>query len=293
MAVSGPAARWPCLPSSRPRPKARSKPAARSCGSRPASRSPRRAGRASRSGRRPSLPRRVQGRGRRASREYRAASPGLALDVRDGEARHADEALAVVADLDVPHLRAAPEVDRARAAGDMAGHRRAQVVRVDLDADDLESLAVDAHRTADAAERFGEGDRGAAVQDAVWLHRTPVHGHPRLEVVLADVGDLDAEVRAHRVALEFPQLFDRELAYPDTHGCTSRFWVSVPAAWPINMPYPPLPGRPSRSPAPRCASRCGASSASAATIPSTRAKWAPRTCARRRSSSPSRPMPSS
>jgi hypothetical protein len=49
----------------------------------------------------------------------------------------------------------------------VAACRGPQVVRVDLLADDLESLAVDAHRAADAAERLGERDGRAAVQDPV------------------------------------------------------------------------------------------------------------------------------
>ena len=40
-------------------------------------------------------------------REYRPASPRLALDDRDRQARDADQALRVVADLDVPHLACA------------------------------------------------------------------------------------------------------------------------------------------------------------------------------------------
>src|SRR5688572_12289772 len=289
MAISDPAAGWPSLPSSRPRAPAR----ARSCGSRPATRWPRRAGRASRSGRRPSRSRAAREEKRHASPEYRPASPRLALDDRDRQARDADHSLAVVADFYVPHLRAPAEMDRARAPGHVAVRRRPQVIRVDLHAHDLESLAVDAHSAADAAERLRQRHRSATVQDAIGLHRASVHRHPRLEVVRADVGDLDAEMLAHRVALEFTELFDRELADPDTHGCPSCFWVSVPAAWPINMPFPPLPARPLRSRAPACASRCGAFSASAATTPSTRARWARPTCARRLSSSRNPPTPSS
>jgi hypothetical protein len=38
------------------------------------------------------------------------------------------------------------------------------------------------------------------------------------EEVGSDLGELDAEVSAHRVVLEIPHFIERELPEPDTHG---------------------------------------------------------------------------
>jgi hypothetical protein len=61
------------------------------------------------------------------------------------------------------------------------------------------------------------------MEDAVGLHCATVHGHPRTDVILADLEEFDAEMLAHRVVLELADLFERELAEPDTHGWLTSF----------------------------------------------------------------------
>jgi hypothetical protein len=101
---------------------------------------------------------------------------------------------------------------------DMALAHRAQVIRVDLLADDLVAAAVDHHRAADAAERLGECDGGAAVQDAIRLHRAMIDGHPGGQAIRLDRNDLDVQLRAHRAAPQLADFVDAELPEPDTHG---------------------------------------------------------------------------
>ena len=64
-----------------------------------------------------------------------ASAGGDACEDRHRESRNADEASLFVLDADVPDLRAAADMDRARRPGHAAAARRADVVRVDLEPD--------------------------------------------------------------------------------------------------------------------------------------------------------------
>src|SRR5215475_15281824 len=77
---------------------------------------------------------------------------GTALDDRHGEPRHTHQPLTLVADLDVPHVAAAAEMERARRRGDGPRGQAAQVIGVYLLPDAKVLLGVDAQHGTDAAE---------------------------------------------------------------------------------------------------------------------------------------------
>ena len=67
------------------------------------------------------------------------------------------------------------------------------MVGVDVETDDVETFRA-AHTGADTAERFCQYYRSAAVDDAHVLLRAVIHRHGGLDVVIADLGDDEADV---------------------------------------------------------------------------------------------------
>src|SRR5690606_4588216 len=101
--------------------------------------------------------------GREVAKPSKCSAP---RDDRQGQAGNAGQPAAVVLDADFPDLGAAPDVQRARGAGDPAFAHAGQVVGVDLDADHALAL-VHAHPAGGAAQGLGQQHRGAAVEQAV------------------------------------------------------------------------------------------------------------------------------
>src|SRR5690606_24424193 len=68
--------------------------------------------------------------------------------------------------------------------------------RVDVEAD-RHRTGIDAQIAGEAAQRFGQRDRGAAVQQAERLLRACIDRHRAAQPVVADLGHADAEVLDH------------------------------------------------------------------------------------------------
>src|SRR5579862_4797821 len=120
------------------------------------------------------------------------------VDHRHGDARDADELVALVGDADFPNMAAAADMDRARGADHPAAGDAAHMVGVDLLADAVIFLAVDAVDRAQAAERFGQRHRGAAVEQPGRLAGAVIDRHAGLEIIVAGLDQLDAEMLDHR-----------------------------------------------------------------------------------------------
>src|SRR5215469_8491394 len=116
-----------------------------------------------------------------------------ALYDRHREPRHAYQPFALVADLDVPDVAAAAEMERACRRGDSPRGYAAQVIGVDLLPDAQVLLGVDAQHGRDAAERLRERHRGAAMQQPEGLMSTLVNRHGRAQEVRPDLRETDAE----------------------------------------------------------------------------------------------------
>src|SRR5215475_1607228 len=111
---------------------------------------------------------------------------GTALDDRHGEPRHTHQPLTLVADLDVPHVTAAAEMERARRRGDGPRGQAAHVIGVDLLPEHYLCVGVDAQHGSDAAEGLRERYRGTAMQQPEWLMSTLVHRHGRAQEIRPD-----------------------------------------------------------------------------------------------------------
>jgi len=90
-------------------------------------------------------------------------------------------------------MRRPSEVNWCRGRGDRAVALRAQVIRVDLETNGSESITVDVGGRAERRDRFGEGDRRAAVKNAERLARAIVDGHGCDDASRRELDDFDAE----------------------------------------------------------------------------------------------------
>src|SRR6185503_5398902 len=133
--------------------------------------------------------------------------------------------LLLVGNADLPDVTAPADMVRPRGADDEAVADSAHVIGVDLLTDDPVFVGVDDQAGRGAAERFGEGYRGAAVQDAEGLPRALVDGHATAQKICADLGELDAEVLRQAVPEE-ADLLQRVRTKPDR---CAHFFVSFSA----------------------------------------------------------------
>src|SRR5688572_14608220 len=151
------------------------------------------------------------------------SAPQLSAFFHDGhrDARDAHEALAFVLDADFPDVAAPPDVERASGADDEAVADSAQVIGVDLLTYDAELVGIDDETRRGAAERLGERNRSAAVQDAERLPSAIVDRHAAAQEVRAQLGEFDAEVQRHAGAEE-ARVFERVRTEPDrgAHFCS-------------------------------------------------------------------------
>ena len=76
------------------------------------------------------------------------------------------------------------------------------VIRIDFLADAAEARCVDAHVRAHAAQRLGERDGSAAVQQSVRLAGALIHRHGAAEEILADLREHDPEGPHHRAGAD-------------------------------------------------------------------------------------------
>src|SRR5688572_15358537 len=135
-----------------------------------------------------------------------------------GDAGNAGWLPLVVAQVDLPDMRGASDVNRARDAGHPALADAAQVVGIDLQADRAVPRRRGASRAA-GAEHLGEQDGYAAMQDPHRLARARIDRRPGAQEVVAHLEKLDAEMRDRRVHVDRGQGFDRDRTLPDRrHG---------------------------------------------------------------------------
>ena len=139
----------------------------------------------------------------------------LPIQHRERQAADGDEAVALVVDVDLPDLRPATNMNRGGGAHDHALAHSAEVVRVDLNADAVLLLYIDAQRGRRATERFGEHDRGPAVEQAQRLGRPVIDGHRGLQIIVSDLGEGDIEMVDHVDAAPGVDLFEGQRALPD------------------------------------------------------------------------------
>ena len=96
-------------------------------------------------------------------------------------------------DADFPHLGATADVHRRGTAPHPAVAHAFDVVGVDFQAHAGLLGAVDAQRSGNAAQRFGQGYGRAAVQQAHGLVGAPVYGHAPFKGIVGHRGDFDAQ----------------------------------------------------------------------------------------------------
>lgn len=113
------------------------------------------------------------------------------------KAANTDHLAAFVDDFDFPYLDGAADVHGPGGAGNEAFVGRANVVGVDFDAHHHMFFLVHTKQGTDAAQRFGEHTRGAAVQQSEGLDGAVVHGHGAGDVVVAYFGNFNTEVVAN------------------------------------------------------------------------------------------------
>ena len=127
----------------------------------------------------------------------------------------------------------AADVQHFRRAGDDARGHGADVVGVDVESDGDFFRRIETQISGETAERFGQCDRGAAVQEPERLPRAFVDGHRAAQEIVADFNDADIERRNHRVAARRVDLFERSALLPDGHRAFSpvgRATITIPAA---------------------------------------------------------------
>ena len=109
------------------------------------------------------------------------------------------------------------QVDRSGSARDHATRDGTDVVRVDLEPDAVMLAAIDAERGAPGRKRLRQRHRCAAMEHARRLLGAVIDRHPRLQIVVAGLGQLDAQMADHRLRGAIVRIFERALVEPDHH----------------------------------------------------------------------------
>jgi hypothetical protein len=94
------------------------------------------------------------------------------------------------------------------------GHR-AQVIGIDLLADDVVALVIHAKTGAGAAETFGEYNGCSTVQQAIRLVSTMIDRHCRLQIVVADHRESYFQRIVDRVLAKAVEFIDTRSPEPD------------------------------------------------------------------------------
>src|SRR5690606_23270601 len=110
------------------------------------------------------------------------------------------------------------QVHRSGLAMYAAAAQTTQVVGVDLQADAVEALGVDAQIARHRAEGFREHHRGTAVQNAVGLMGARIDHHAAADGMVVESIEADVEHLADGVLLLPVEAFEVRLDSPDTHG---------------------------------------------------------------------------
>ena len=106
--------------------------------------------------------------------------------------------------------------ERARNAGDIRWFASANVVGVDVEADDVVVFGT-AQRGTNTANSFRKHHRCPAVDDAHVLLRAAINRQSRLDEVVANFSDNETHVLAHGANAQCIYLFESRLFLPDRH----------------------------------------------------------------------------
>lgn len=121
------------------------------------------------------------------------------LDNCDGQAADADKTPIIGCQAYVPHMGGPAQMDRAGDAGDVSILHGSDMIGVQLDPKAAVFLGVCGQHRSDAAKRFCQRGRRAAMQNAVRLVGAGVDRHARLDKILTHGGELHAG-RFHQCA---------------------------------------------------------------------------------------------
>lgn len=114
-------------------------------------------------------------------------------------------------------MRHAPDMQRARRAGDDALRHRANVICVDVQTDSHFPRRVQTKISGEATQRFCQCDRRAAVQQTERLPRARIDGHRAANEIVTNFGDEHAQRIDERVAARRVDLIDGRTLFPNSH----------------------------------------------------------------------------
>lgn len=128
---------------------------------------------------------------------------------RHRDSRHAGRLTRIVVHLDLPHLRGADDVDRARGADDPAAAGALEVVGVDVQPDAAVALGSSLLGAA-GAQGLGKHHGHAAMQQALGLPHAHVHRYAATGDAVTDLKELHAKVVDHGADVAGGENVDRE-----------------------------------------------------------------------------------
>ena len=123
-----------------------------------------------------------------------SARSGGAIEHCDRQPRDANEFVALIDDADSPNVTAFTQMNGLRRADDETLADCTNVIRVDLLTHDRVFRRIDHKPRSDTAERLGQGNGGAAVQNPEDLARSIVHRHARAQEISANLEKFHSEM---------------------------------------------------------------------------------------------------
>ncbi len=91
------------------------------------------------------------------------------------------------------------------------------MVRIDIESDTIMGVLVNAKIAGNAAQRFSEQHRSAAVQNSHRLYGPVIDRHTCGKPVFPESGEFDSKMRDRRVGMSLCQLRKIKIGFPDCH----------------------------------------------------------------------------
>lgn len=123
-----------------------------------------------------------------------SARSGSAIEHCDRQPRDANELVALINDADSPNVTAFTQMNGLRRADDKTLADCTNMIRVDLLAHDRVFRRIDYKPRSNTAERLGQSNGRAAVQNAENLAGSIIHRHSRTQEIIADLEKFHPEM---------------------------------------------------------------------------------------------------